>query len=226
MTRKQPLARSRRAFVLRHTRLHPVPGLERVRLHLADDVLTLWHAIQAEREDPDAPLPFWAFAWAGGLALAEYLGEHPEVVAGRKVLDLASGSGLDAIAAMQAGAASVVAADIDPFAEAAVALNAKANRVRIGFVGRDLLAEDPPGVDVILAGDTWYEGPFAERLLPWLRRAAEQGTLVLTGDPGRRFVPVDEFDELARYEVRTTTELEDLALKGGRVYTLRPRAGA
>jgi predicted nicotinamide N-methyase len=216
------MAGSRRSFVLRHTRLQPVPGLDRIRLHLADEILPLWHAVQAELDDPDAPLPFWAFAWAGGLALAQYLGEHPEAVAGNKVLDLATGSGLGAIAVMRAGAASVTGADIDPFAEAAVELNARANGVRVGFVKRDLLGEDPPGVDVILAGDTWYEAPLAERVLSWLRRAAEQGTRVLIGDPGRRYLPRDQLDELARYEVRTTTELEDLALKDGRVYRLRP----
>jgi predicted nicotinamide N-methyase len=212
---------SRRAFVLRHTRLQPVPGLDHLRLHLADEVLPLWHAVQAERGDPDAPLPFWAFAWAGGLALTTYLGEHPEVVSGHTVLDLATGSGLVAVAAMQAGAASASGADIDPFSEAAVALNARANRVRVGFVRRDLLDEDPPAVDVILAGDTWYDASLAERVLPWLRRAANVGTRVLVGDPGRRYLPVEELDELACYDVRTTTELEDLALKKGRVFALR-----
>ena len=220
------MAGSRRSFVLRHTRLQPVPGLGDLRLHLADEVLPLWHAAQAELDDPDAPLPFWAFAWAGGQALARYVGEHPEAVAGRRVLDVAAGSGLGAIAVMRAGAASATGADIDPFAEAAVQLNARANRVRVGFVRRDLLDEEPPAVDVILAGDTWYEAPFAERLLPWLRRAAEQGTRILVGDPGRRYLPLDELDELARYEVRTTTELEDLALKDARVFAFRSTADA
>ena len=220
------MAGSRRSFVLRHTRLQPVPGLDGLRLHLADEVLPLWHAVQAELGDPDAPLPFWAFAWGGGLALAHYLREHPEAVAGRRVLDLATGSGVGAVAVMQAGAASAIGADIDPFAESAVELNARANGVRVGFIRRDLLDEDPPVVDVILAGDTWYDAPFAERVLPWLRRAAEQGAHVLIGDPGRRYLPVDELRELARYEVRTTTELEDLALKDGRVFTLRSQSGS
>ncbi len=215
------MAGSRRSFVLRHTRLQPVPGFDRLRLHLADEVLPLWHAVQAELGDPDALLPFWAFAWSGGLALARYLGEHHEVVAGRTVLDLATGSGLVAVVAMQAGAASATGADIDLFAEAAVELNARANGVRVGFVGRDLLDEDPPEADVILAGDVWYEAPLADRVLPWLRRATKRGTLVITGDPGRRYLPVDALDEVARYQVRTTTELEDLALKHGRVFTLR-----
>ena len=215
------MAGSRRSFVLRHTRLQPVPGLDPLRLHLADEVLPLWHAVQTELDDADSPLPFWAFAWAGGLALARYLADHPQAVAGRRVLDLATGSGLGAIAAMQAGAVTATAADIDPFAEAAVELNARANGVRVGFIVRDLLNEDPPRVDVILAGDTWYEAPLAERVLPWLRCAADQGARILIGDPGRRYLPVDALEELARYEVRTTTELEDLALKDGRVFGLR-----
>src|SRR5207344_1121053 len=113
--------------VLRHTRLRPVPGLEDLRLHLADEVLPLWHAVQVETGDPDASLPYWAFAWGGGLAIARYLRERPDAVAGRRVFDLASGSGLCAIAALQAGATEVAAADIDPFATAAIAVNARAN---------------------------------------------------------------------------------------------------
>jgi predicted nicotinamide N-methyase len=210
-----------RAFVLRHTRLQPVAGLGGIRLHLADEVLPLWHAVQGELDDPDAPLPFWAFAWGGGLALATYLGEQPEAVRGRRVLDLGSGSGLVAIAAGLAGAAAVTGADIDPFAEAAIALNARANGVRVDVIGRDLLAEDPPDVDVILAGDTWYEQPLAVRVLPWLQRGQRAGTDVLVGDPGRRYLPAAELSELASYEVRTTTELEDLAFKRARVYRLR-----
>src|SRR3974390_46868 len=109
------MAADPRAFVLRHTRLRPVPGAEHLRLHLSDEVLPLWHATQLETGDEDAPLPYWAFAWAGGLALARYLREHADAVAGRHVFDIASGSGLCALAALDAGAASVSAADIDPF---------------------------------------------------------------------------------------------------------------
>jgi len=118
---------SRRAFVLRHTRLRPVPGAEEIRLHLADEVLPLSHAVQLETGDPDPALPYWAFAWAGGLAIARYLREHPETVAGRTVFDLAAGSGLCAIAALAAGASEATCADIDPFAVAAIELNARAN---------------------------------------------------------------------------------------------------
>jgi predicted nicotinamide N-methyase len=213
---------STRAFVLRNTHLRPVPGLEEVRLHLADEVLTLWHALQVETGDPDAPLPYWAVAWAGGLALGRYLREHPAAVAGRRVFDVASGSGLCAIAAMHAGASTVACADIDAFAAAAIALNARANGRRVTVVRRDVLDEEAPEVDVVLAGDCWYDARLAERVLPWLQRARARGIQVLVGDPGRRYLPVDHLVELATYEVRTTTELEDLERRRGHVYALRP----
>jgi predicted nicotinamide N-methyase len=215
------LAAASRAFVLRQTRLRPVPGLEAIRLHLADEVLPLWGAVQLESGDPDAPLPYWAFAWGGGLAIARYLLDHPEAVAGRRVFDLASGSGLVAIAAMNAGASAADAADIDPFAVVAIGVNARANGHRIATVARDVLDEPPPDVDVVLAGDCWYEAGLAERVLPWLERVRAAGIDVLVGDPGRRYLPAAALDEVARYEVRTTTELEDLALKTGHVYTVR-----
>lgn len=220
------MASSARGFVLRHTRLRPVPGAEAIRLHLADEVVPLWHATQIETGDPDAPLPFWAFAWAGGLAIARYLEADPGAVADRRVFDLASGTGLCAIAALQAGAAAATAADIDRFAIAAIGLNARANGRRLGIVGRDVLDEPPPDVDVILAGDCWYEAALAERVLPWLRQARDRGIGVLVGDPGRRYLPTEALDELASYEVRTTTDLEDLAQKRATVYALRDRATA
>jgi predicted nicotinamide N-methyase len=188
---------------------------------MADEVLTLWHAVEIETRDADPPLPYWAFAWAGGLAIGRYLREHPEAVAGRRVFDMAAGSGLCAIAAMNAGAAEATAADIDPFAAASIELNAGANGRRVAIVRRDVLDDDPPEVDVILAGDCWYEAGLAERVLPWLRRACDAGIDILIGDPGRRYLPTDELVELASYEVRTTTELEDMELKRGVVYALR-----
>ncbi len=214
------MADSRRAFVLRHTRLRPVPGLEEVRLHLADEVLPLWRAIQIETRDPDAPLPYWAFAWGGGLALGRYLRERPEAVAGKRVLDLGAGSGLVGIAAMLAGAAEATGADIDPFAAAATKINARANRVRVATTRRDVLDDEPPDVEVILAGDTWYEAGLADRIQPWVRRANELGVTILIGDPGRRYLPSAELVELASYAVRTTTELEDMELKTSRVFSL------
>jgi predicted nicotinamide N-methyase len=215
------MAASARAFVLRHTRLRPVPGLEELQLHLADEVFALWRAVQVETGDPDAALPYWAFAWGGGLAIGRYLREHPEIVAGRRVFDLASGSGICAIAAMRAGAAAAVGTDVDAFALAAIRLNGRANGCRVTVIGRDVLDEAPPDTDVILAGDCWYDAELARRVLPWLRRAHDQGIQVLVGDPGRRYLPVDELVELATYDVRTTTDLEDLQRTQARVYRLR-----
>jgi predicted nicotinamide N-methyase len=217
--RPLPLSR-RRALVARHTRLQPLRDVPTVRLHLADELDPVWRATAEALDAAEVPIPFWAFAWAGGIAIARYLVEHPEAVAGRTVLDLATGSGLCAIAALRAGAVRATGADIDPFAEAAVALNARANAVRVGFVGRDLLDDEPPAADVILAGDTWYEGPLAERVLPWLAQAATHGTSVLVGDPGRRYLPAIGLVQLAAYDVHTTTQLEDRAVVAARVFTL------
>ncbi len=214
------MAADPRAFVLRHTRLRPVPGAEHLRLHLADEVLPLWRATQLETHDEDAPLPYWAFAWAGGLALARYLRDHPERVSGKRVFDVASGSGLCALAALDAGAQDVTATDIDPFSWAAITLNAKASGRQISVVKRDVLDDEPPDADVVLAGDTWYETGFAERIWPWLRRCHATGQEVLVGDPGRAYLPADGLVELATYEVRTTTELEDRAQKTARVFEL------
>ena len=142
-------------------------------------------------------------------------------MAGRRVFDLASGSGLCAIAALHAGATVATCADIDPFAAAAIELNARANRHRVTVVRRDVLDEEAPDVDVILAGDCWYDARLAERVLPWLQRARARGIEIFVGDPGRRYLPTDALLELASYDVQTTTELEDLERKQGRVYAVR-----
>jgi len=216
--RRLPLSH-RRAFVQRHTRLRKVDGLPGIRLHLADAVDPVWHATEETLGLDDAPIPFWAFAWAGGLALSRWLIDHPDEVAGRTVLDFATGSGLVGIVAARVGA-TVSAVDVDPFAEAAVALNARANRVHIGYSARDLLDEPPPSVDVLLAADTWYESALADRVLPWLRAASARGVRVLVGDPGRKYLPpaTSGLAELARYPVRTTTTLEDREVVEGRVF--------
>ena len=214
------MSASARAFVLRNTRLRPVPDLEQVRLHLADEVLPLWHASQIETGDPDAALPYWAFAWAGGLAIAHHLLEHQEIVTGRRVFDLASGSGLCAIAARHAGATEATGADIDAFAAEAMTVNARANGVRITVRRDDVLDDEPPDVDLILAGDCWYDARLAERVMPWLQRARNAGIEALVGDPGRRYLPTDALVELATYDVHTTTELEDLDQNQARVYAL------
>jgi predicted nicotinamide N-methyase len=220
------MAPNTRAFVLRHTRLQPVPGSTGMRLHLADDVLGLWRAVQLATRDPEAGLPYWAFAWAGGLAIARHIGLHPAVVTGRRVFDLASGSGLCAIAAMQHGAAMATAADIDPFAAAALSLNARANGVPVTSVARDVLEEDPPDVDLILAGDCCYDATLSLRAFAWLERAEARGIEVLVGDPGRRYLPAGRLVELASYDVRTTTDLEDMEHKRAWVFTLQASGGA
>ena len=212
---------SSRAFVIRHTTLGPVPGADGIRLHLGAEVLPLWHAVQVETGDPDAALPYWAFAWGGGLAIARYLADHPATVWARRVVDVASGSGLCAIAAMHAGATSSIAIDVDMFSVAAIKLKARANGVRVTAIRRDVLDEGPPDADVLLAGDCWYEAGLAARVTPWLTRARDHGVDVLVGDPGRRYLPTADLEEIACYEVRTTTELEDLDRKQARVYRLR-----
>jgi predicted nicotinamide N-methyase len=210
---------SPRAFVLRHSRLQEVPDLSGLRLHLADDVLATWRATQDATGDRDAPIPYWAVAWGGGLAIAGYLREHPEAVSGRRVLDVGSGSGLCAIAAMRAGALAATAVDVDPFAAAAIRLNARANRVRVEVSEDDILdSEPPPEIDMILVGDCWYEEGLATRLTRWVPRASASGIDVLLGDPGRRYFDRDAVTELASYEVRSTSEIEDLGRTRAGVY--------
>jgi predicted nicotinamide N-methyase len=212
-----------RAFVRRRTRLVPVPDVPGVRLHLADDVALVARAATVELGLPDADLPYWAFAWAGGLAIARHLADHPDVVAGRHVVDVATGSGLCAIVAARAGAATVEAYDVDPLARAAVAVNAAADGVRVAFHLRDPLGDPPPPCDVLLAGDICYQETMAARMLPWLRRAAADGTRVLVGDPGRAYLPPGMV-RLATYRVRTSRELEDAEVKEAAVHTF-PRTG-
>jgi predicted nicotinamide N-methyase len=205
-----------RAFVRRHTRLRPVPDLPGIRLHQADDVSDLYGLTALDVPDPG--LPFWAFAWAGGLAVSRYLFEHPEEVAGRRVVDAASGSGLCGIVAMRLGAASVHALDVDPFAEAAVAVNARANGVHVGFSLGDATNSPSPECDLILAGDICYEEAMANDLVEWLRAAHRAGMRVLLGDPGRKYLPPD-LVRLASYQVRTTREIEDSEVKESGVFT-------
>lgn len=215
----RPSPANRRAFVRRSTRLQPVPDLPGVRLHLADDVAVVSRLAAAELGESDPGLPYWAFAWAGGLGIARYLAEHPDEVAGRRVLDVASGSGLCAIAAARAGASSAHAVDIDPLSEASVALNARVNKVHVGFTRSDPLSAPPPPCDVILAGDVCYEQTMGSRMIEWLGIAAARGTRVLIGDPGRKYLPPG-LQRLATYRVRTTLELEDAAVKETSVFTI------
>ena len=191
--------------------LEPVPFVPEVLLHQADDMHGLWQAVGTE-----AP-PYWAFPWLGGQALARYVLDHPELVRGRRVLDLAAGSGLVAITARQAGARSVLAADVDPLSEQAVAANAAANRVALTWTGLDLLPGPLPDVDVVLAGDVLYEREMAARVLTWL--ASFDGP-VLLGDPGRDYLPQTGLVEQAAYDIATLRELEGVAVKRVRVFAL------
>lgn len=210
----------RLAFILENTRLQAPPHAPELRLHLADEITPIWRMTEEALEEMGLPPPFWAFAWAGGQALARYLLDHPEVVAGKRVVDFAAGSGIVAIAAMKAGAAHVLAADIDGFCGAAIALNAAANDVAVDFTDIDLLETAPPTVDVILAGDICYEKPLAERVMAWLAAAREAGTAVLIGDPQRTYFPREGLTKLAEYQVPTTRELEDMEVKKTAVWTL------
>jgi predicted nicotinamide N-methyase len=199
-------------FVRSACRLGPVPQVEEIRLHLADDVLGLWQRAEDEF-GADQPPPFWAFAWPGGQALARYVLDHPGLVAGRRVLDLGSGSGLVAIAAARAGAAAVAASEVDPLAVAAIGLNAQANGVGGLTVTGDVLDGDAAGSDLVLAGDVWYSRPLAERVLGFLDRAAARGASVLAGDIGRAFLPRDRFRVLDARDVPVMGDLEDCAVK-------------
>ena len=208
------------AFVTANTRLQPVPHAPEILLWLADEVTPIWRLTEEELGELGLPPPFWAFAWAGGQALARYLLDHPEEVAGKRVLDFAAGSGLVGVAAMKAGAASVICADIDPFCAAAVAANAAANRVRLAFTDADLLEGPPPELDLICAGDVCYEKPMTDRVLAWLSQADANGARVLIGDPGRTYFPREGLIKLAEYQVPTTRELEDFEVKKTAVWTL------
>ena len=205
------------SFVRSACRLTPVPQVRQIRLHLAEDVLGLWQRTEDEF-GPGRPPPFWAFAWPGGQALARYVLDHPGLVAGRTVLDLGSGSGLVAIAAAMAGAATVVASEIDTLAAGAIRLNARANRVPVPVIAGDVLDGDGDGAEVVLAGDVWYSGPLAERVLGFLERARARGALVLAGDIGRAFLPRDRFRVLDVRDVPVLADLEDASVKTAMVW--------
>jgi predicted nicotinamide N-methyase len=209
----------RAAFIRANTRiLHP-PHCGEIRLHLADDAVALWELTEEELGEMGLPPPFWAFAWAGGQALARYVLDHRESVAGKRVLDVASGSGIVAIAAMMAGAAGAVAADIDAFAADAAALNAALNGVAIETALTDPLAA-PAAADIILVGDLFYDRDIAAALLGWLQAAARAGADVLVGDPGRSYFPKDAFVCVNEYEVPVTRALEDSEVKRTGVWRL------
>jgi predicted nicotinamide N-methyase len=212
--------RDRTGFIAANTALLPVPLVPEISLHLAHEAVPMWQKTEDELGEIGLPPPFWAFAWAGGQALARYVLDNPDTVRGRHVLDLASGSGLVAIAAARAGATSVLAADIDDFALAAIGLNAAANGVAVSTTGDDLLATPPPAIDTILVGDLFYERDLAARVLSWLEAAEAQGSHVLIGDPGRSYLPKHRLASIAEYSVPQTRELEDSETKHSAVWRL------
>jgi predicted nicotinamide N-methyase len=208
------------AFIRSETRLRPVPHAPEISLHVADEATELWQKTEEELGEIGLPPPFWAFAWAGGQALARYILDHPETVRGRRVLDFASGSGLVAIAAMKAGAAEVTACDIDSFAIAAIGLNAEANGVSINPLQADIVGQDG-GWDTVLAGDICYERDLADRVVNWLYSLSQKGATVLIGDPGRSYLPKERLENLAVYEVPVTRTLEDSDIKKSSVWRFR-----
>ncbi len=210
------------AFIRGNTALHQPPLVPEISLHLASEIVPIWQMTEEELEKSGLPPPFWAFAWAGGQALSRYILDNPQIVAGRRVLDFGSGSGLIGIAAMKAGARSVLAADIDPFAVASIELNAQSNGVEIAVTAEDLVGVENRGWDVVLVGDMCYERPLAERIEAWLRRLAGEGVEVLIGDPGRTYLPRTGLEKLVSYAVMTTRELEDTDVRNTSVWRVLP----
>jgi predicted nicotinamide N-methyase len=214
-------ARDTRAFVLENTRLLVPPFTPELRLHLADEAVPLWQKTEEELGEMGLEPPFWAFAWAGGQALARHILDDPDIVAGKRVLDFASGSGLVAIAAARAGAEKVEASEIDAFAAAAIALNAEANGVYVHGRQQDMIGRDE-GWDVVLAGDVSYERDMAAAVTGWLAGLAARGARVLIGDPGRFYLARERLERVAHYAVPVTRELEDCEIKDTGVYRFKP----
>ncbi len=207
------------AFIHQHTELLPVPLVPEIKLYLAHEVIPVWQKTEEQLGEMGLPPPFWAFAWAGGQALARYILDNPEIVKAKRVLDLASGSGLVGIAAMKAGAASVLAADIDSFAQSAIAINAKANDCSIAVTGEDLLNGAAQNFDVILVGDLFYEQSTASRCFHFLQKSQAD---ILIGDPERSYLPKDKLISVAQYSVPVSRDLEDSEIKKTSVWRLRP----
>ncbi|GAA1387421.1 class I SAM-dependent methyltransferase [Catellatospora chokoriensis] len=212
-------------FVRSYAALAPVPFLPEIKLHQADEPIGLWELTEGEYRSEQPP-PFWAFAWAGGQALARYVFDHPETTAGKRVLDLAAGSGLVAVTASLTGAASVRAVDIDPLSCAAIGLNAAANGADVSVDQADILGGDAADAEIVLAGDVFYSQAMADRMIGFLRRAVKNGTRVLVGDPDRAFLPKPLFREVAAYDVPTPFALESVTVKHTRVWELRGPAKA
>lgn len=212
------------SFVVANTLLQEAPLVPEIRLHLASEVVPLWQATEEALSQMGLPPPFWAFAWAGGQALARYMLDHPDVVEGRRVLDFASGCGIAAIAAARCDADKVEASEIDGFALAALRLNSMANVVEIVSRDEDLVGRDE-GWDIVLAGDICYERELADRVFVWLRTLAARGATVLIGDPGRTYLPKLGLERLIAYSVKTSRELEDSDVRNAVVWRVLPDKG-
>ena len=206
-------------FIRANTALVSPPLVPEIRLHLATEVVPLWRLTEEELQAQGVPPPYWAFAWAGGQALSRHILDNPALVKGKDVLDFGAGSGLIAIAAAKAGAERIMAADIDPFAYAAIKLNAIANSAILGATTSDLIGSDG-NWRVILVGDMCYERPLAERLMAWLSDMAHHGAEVYLGDPGRSYFPSGGVEKLQTYRVQTTRDLEDQEIRQTSVYKL------
>jgi predicted nicotinamide N-methyase len=213
-------AASTQAFIIANTRLLAPPLVPEIELHLAEESLPIWQKTEEELGEMNVPPPYWAFAWAGGQALARYMLDNAALLSGMRVLDLGSGSGLTAIAAMRAGAASVLASDIDRMALTAVRLNAAHNGVAVTTTADDLLAKAPQAFGVVLVGDLFYERGLADLVLQYIEAAAKQGAVVLVGDPQRNYFPKARFIAAAEYQVPVTRELEDAEIKRTSVWRL------
>lgn len=209
-----------RAFVRHNAGLRDLPGMPGLRLHAGGDIMSLLDLSATVTGLDDPPLPYWAYAWSGGLALAHHILERPDVVRGRRVLDVAAGSGLCAIMAMRQGALAATAVDVDPLAGVAIGLNARANAVAVDVVTGDLGDLAPSGWDVVLAGDVCYEEDMAGQLIDWLRRASRAGSTVLIGDPGRRYLP-GGLVEVAAYTVQASLDVEEAEFKRARIFAVR-----
>jgi predicted nicotinamide N-methyase len=209
-------------FVRRNTAIAAPPIVPEIRLHLASEVTPIWEATEETLSRAGSPPPFWAFAWAGGQALARFLLDRPGLVAGRGLLDFGAGSGLVAIAAAKAGADPVLAAEIDPFAAAAIAANAALNAAEVATTTDDLVDTAATGWEIVTAGDVCYERALADRVIPWLRRLVGLGALVLLGDPGRSYLPAAGLLERARYRVPVSRELEDSDFRDTVVWEVLP----
>jgi predicted nicotinamide N-methyase len=211
---------NRASFVRANTEILTPPLVPEVRLHLAHEALPIWQKTEEELGEIGLPPPFWAFAWAGGQALARHVLDHPDIVRGRTVLDLASGSGIVGIAAMRAGAAKVLCADIDLFAVAAIQLNAALNQVEVVTTADDVL-ETMVEEQVILVGDLFYEKGVATRCYDWLLKHIERGVDALIGDPGRSYLPKDKLARVADYSVPVSRDLEDMEIKKTAVWRVK-----